>query len=145
MKLKILAILVLVAALYFAMNGMCPFPGDEGVYTSEVKAEFREGILVNLSPSNDFDILKSLDIAVNRQKFVPDEWKKEDGKLLVKGKAGNLNATVLYSVENDKINVRVSADGKVFEVRFLVEMCDFEPLIMRGIPCCGFGARPNKY
>ncbi len=127
-----LVTLILVVGLALALNGMCAFPGDttlKGMGT----AEFREGVLVNLAPGNGFDILKDFEVVINRKKFLPEDWRLNGGALVVDGKAGNLKAEVSYRCSGKNMTVEVSSPDKITELRFLVEPCDFEPLVIRGI------------
>ncbi len=130
------AILLLVLALTltsFSLSGICSFPGDITLRGSRGVAEFRGGILVNLAPQNGFDILKDFEMVVNGKKFVPVSWKLSGSSLKVVGSAGSSHLEVLYSWNKSKLEVSVSSESHISDLRFLIEPCDFEPIIVRGL------------
>ena len=132
MRLKVLITLT-IAAVALSLNGICAFQRDVYVEEGGIVAGFDGGILKDLAPSNGYDILKSFDIAVNRKKFIPESWRETKEGFAVEGKAGNLSVTVTYKLGNGKMDVFLEGSGKITEVRFLIEPCDFEPLVIRGM------------
>ncbi len=131
---KLIFLLVITAALTsFSLSGICPFPGDITLKSSGGIAEFRGGTLVDLAPKSGFDILRNLEIVVNRKKFVPSEWRLSGSSMRVTGAAGRFQVEVLYKWDGKRLDVSVASKDHMSDVRFLVALCDFEPLIVRGM------------